>query len=147
MPPVTLVTLLIRPYQTGNTKKDPVTMHSSQRTQRGASAIGIIIILAILGVGAYIGFQYIPLFIEAGTVDSVLGNIEKANEEKPLTSTNQIRGMIDKQLNMNQMEELADSFTVTKDEETYTVNVNYERQLNLIYEKKLIITDKTLTLN
>jgi hypothetical protein len=147
MPPVTLVTLLIRPYQTGYTKKDTVTMHSSQRKQHGASAIGIIIILAILGVGAYIGFQYIPLFIEAGTVDSVLGNIEKANEEKPLTSTNQIRGMIDKQLNMNQMEELADSFTVTKDEATYTVNVNYERQLNLIYEKKLIITDKTLTLN
>jgi cytochrome c-type biogenesis protein CcmE len=147
MPPVTFVTLLIQPYQTGHTKKDTVTMHNSQRTQRGASAIGIIIILAIIGVGAYIGFQYIPLLIEAGTVDSILSNIEKANEEKPLTSTNQIRGMIDRQLNINQIEELADNFTVTKDEETYTVNVNYERQLNLIYEKKLIETDKTLTLN
>ena len=122
-------------------------MHNSQRTQRGASAIGIIIILAIIGVGAYIGFQYIPLLIETGTVDSILSNIEKANEEKPLTSTNQIRGMIDRQLNINQIEELADNFTVTKDEETYTVNVSYERQLNLIYEKKLIETDKTLTLN
>ena len=122
-------------------------MSSSKKSQRGASAIGIIIILAILGVGAYIGFQYIPLLIEAGTIDSVLNNLEQSNEKKHVTSVNQIRDMIDKQLNMNQMEELADSFTVTKDEESYTVNVYYERQLDLIYEQKLIETDKTIILN
>jgi hypothetical protein len=122
-------------------------MSSSKKTQRGASAIGIIIILAILGVGAYIGFQYVPLLIEAGTIDSVLGTLEQNNEKKHVTSVGQVRDMIDKQLNMNQMEELADSFTVTKDEDTYTVNVYYERQLDLIYEKKLIETDKTIILN
>jgi len=122
-------------------------MHNGKNKQRGASAIGLIIILAILGVGAYIGFQYIPLFIETGTVDSVMSSIEQANEDKPFTSTGGIRNMIDKQLDMNQMQELADAFMVTKDEETYTINVYYERQLNLIYEKKLIETDKTITLN
>ena len=121
-------------------------MHNSQRKQRGASAIGIIITLAIIGIGAYIGFQYLPLYIEAGTVDSILTSIENADKEKPVTSAQQIRGMIEKQLNMNQMEDLADSFKVTQDEEIFIVNVNYERELNLIYEKKLIITDKTLTL-
>ena len=122
-------------------------MSSSKKIQRGASAIGIIIILAILGVGAYIGFQYIPLLIEAGTVDSVLNNLEQSNEQKHVTSVSQIRDIIDKQLNMNQMEELANDFTVTKDEDTYTVNVYYERELDLIYEKKLIETDKTIILN
>jgi len=121
-------------------------MHNSQRKQRGASAIGIIITLAIIGIGAYIGFQYLPLYIEAGTVDSILTSIENADKEKPVTSAQQIRGMIEKQLNMNQMEDLADSFKVTQDEETFIVHVHYERELNLIYEKKLIITDKTLTL-
>jgi len=121
-------------------------MYNSQRKQRGASAIGIIITLAIIGVGAYIGFQYLPLYIEAGTVDSILTSIENNDREKPVTSAQQIRGMIEKQLNMNQMEDLADSFKVTQDEEIFIVNVNYERELNLIYEKKLIITDKTLTL-
>jgi hypothetical protein len=121
-------------------------MYNNQRKQRGASAIGIIIILAIIGVGAYIGFQYLPLYIEAGTVDSILTSIENNDREKPVTSAQQIRGMIEKQLNMNQMEDLADSFKVTQDEEIFIVNVNYERELNLIYEKKLIITDKTLTL-
>jgi hypothetical protein len=122
-------------------------MHNRNNKQRGASAIGIIIILAILGIGAYIGFQYIPLFIESGTVDSVMGSIEQANEKKPFTNTNEIRSLINKQLDMNQMMDLADAFTVTKYEETYTINVFYERQLNLIYEKKLIETDKTITLN
>jgi cytochrome c-type biogenesis protein CcmE len=121
-------------------------MYNSQRKQRGASAIGIIITLAIIGVGAYIGFQYLPLYIEAGTVDSILTSIENKDREKPVTSAQQIRGMIEKQLNMNQMEDLADSFKVTQDEEIFIVKVNYERELNLIYEKKLIITDKTLTL-
>ena len=121
-------------------------MYNSQRKQRGASAIGIIITLAIIGVGAYIGFQYLPLYIEAGTVDSILTSIENNDREKPVTSAQQIRGMIEKQLNMNQMEDLADSFKVTQDEEIFIVKVNYERELNLIYEKKLIITDKTLTL-
>jgi cytochrome c-type biogenesis protein CcmE len=121
-------------------------MYNNQRKQRGASAIGIIIILAIIGVGAYIGFQYLPLYIEAGTVDSILTSIENTDKEKPVTSVQQIRGMIEKQLNMNQMDDLANSFKVTQDEEIFIVNVNYERELNLIYEKKLIITDKTLTL-
>ena len=121
-------------------------MYNSQRKQRGASAIGIIITLAIIGIGAYIGFQYLPLYIEAGTVDSILTSIENADKEKPVTSAQQIRVMIEKQLDMNQMEDLADSFKVTQDEEIFIVNVNYEMELNLIYEKKLIITDKMLTL-
>jgi hypothetical protein len=124
-----------------------MAMHNRISKQRGASAVGIIIILAILGVGAYIGFQYIPLFIESGTVDSVMSSIEQANEKKPFASTGEIRNMINKQLDMNQMQELADAFTVTKYEETYTINVYYERHLNLIYEKKLIETEKTITLN
>ena len=127
--------------------KDTMAMHNGKNKQRGASAVGIIIILAILGVGAYIGFQYIPLFIESGTVDSVMSSIEQANEDKPFTSSAEIRNMINKQLDMNQMQELADAFTVTKYEETYTINVYYERQLNLIYKKQLIETDKTITLD
>ena len=122
-------------------------MHNRNNRQRGASAIGIIIILAILGIGTYIGFQYIPLFIESGTVDSVMSSIEQANEKKTFASSGEIRSMINKQLDMNQMQELADAFTVTKYEETYTINVYYERQLNLIYKKKLIETDKTITLD
>jgi hypothetical protein len=121
-------------------------MNTSQRTQRGASAITLIIILAVIGAGTYIGLQYIPQYIECGTVDSILSNIEKAHEKTPVTSMKNIRSMIDKQLNMNAMDDLQDSFTVTQVDETYIVKVSYERELNLIYEKKPIKYEKSLTL-
>ena len=121
-------------------------MNTSQRTQRGASAITLIIILAIIGAGTYIGLQYIPQYIEYGTVDSILGNIEKAHEKTPVTSVKNIRSMIDKQLNMNSMDDMQDNFTVTQVDETYIVKVSYERELNLIYEKKPIKYEKSLTL-
>ena len=121
-------------------------MKTSQRTQHGASAISLIIILAIIGTGVFIGLQYIPQYIEAGTVDSILSSIEKAHEKTPVTSVKNIKDMIDKQLNMNQMEDMRDSFKVTKDEEIYIITVSYERELNLIYEKKLVQYNKSLTL-
>ena len=88
-------------------------MHTSQKTQRGASAITLIITLAIIGAGAYIGMQYIPQYIEAGTVDAILSNIEQTHEETPVSSARKIRNMIDRQLDINQMDDLRDSFKVT----------------------------------
>jgi len=121
-------------------------MHTSQRMQRGASAIVAIIILAIIGAGAYIGLQYIPQYIEAGTVDSILDNIEKAHRKSPVSNADAIRKMIGNQLNMNQLDDLKDSFKVTQDGETYIIKVSYERDLNLLYEKKPIKYEKTLIL-
>ena len=122
-------------------------MDSRKRgTQRGASAISLIIILALIGAGTFIGLQYIPQYIEAGNVDSILSNIEQAHEETPVTSVNNIRNMIEKQLDINQMDDLRDNFKVTQDEGIYTITVNYERELNLIYEKQLIQYNKSLTL-
>lgn len=121
-------------------------MYTSQRMQRGGSAIVTIIILAIIGAGAYIGLQYIPQYIESGTVDSILGNIEKAHKKLPVSNVDAIRKMIGNQLNMNQLDDLKDSFKVKQDGETYIITVSYERELNLIYEKKPIKYEKTITL-
>ncbi|MDX2458174.1 MAG: DUF4845 domain-containing protein [Gammaproteobacteria bacterium] len=121
-------------------------MHTSHSTQRGASAITLIIILAIIGAGTYLGLQYIPQYIEASTVDAILSSIEQTHEEKPVSSASNIRNMIDKQLDINQMGDLRDSFKVTQDDEIYIVNVSYERELNLIYEKKLMKHEKSITL-
>ena len=121
-------------------------MNTSQKMQRGASTIGLIIFLAIVGGGAYIGFQYLPQYIECGTVDSVLSNIERAHEKTPVTSVKDIQDMIDKQLNINQMDDMRDNFTVMQDNEMYIVTVSYERELNLIYEKKPMKYEKFITL-
>jgi len=121
-------------------------MNTNQRMQRGASGIGLIIFLAIIGAGAYIGFQYLPQYIECGTVDSILSNIERAHEKTPVTSVKDIQDMIDKQLNINQMDDMRDNFTVMQDDEMYIVTVSYERELNLIYEKRPMKHEKSITL-
>lgn len=121
-------------------------MNTLHKRQQGISAIGLIIFLAIIGAGAYIGLQYIPQYIECSTVDSILGNIEKTHKETPVSSVKDIRDRIDKQLDMNQMDDLRDNFTATQDGDIYIVKVSYERELNLIYEIKPMTYEKTLTL-
>ena len=121
-------------------------MNALYKKQQGASTITVLIILAIIGVSVYIGLQYIPQFIEKGTVDSIFGNIEKKHKENPFTSVQDLQNAINRQLNFNQVEDLRDNFKVTDYGEAYIVKVSYERELNLIYEKKTIQNNKTLTL-
>lgn len=121
-------------------------MNTCQRTQRGASTVGIIIILTIIGAGVYIGLQYIPQYIEASTVDSILNNLGKASKVTPVSSVDALQEMIDKQLDMNQLDDLRDSFKVTQNGDAYVVKVSFERELNLIYEKKPIKYEKSITL-
>ena len=121
-------------------------MKTSLTTQRGASPVILIIILALLGAGVYIGLQYLPQYIEAGTVDAILGSVRKANEKSPVHSIESIQDTINKQLNVNQMNDLKDNFKVTQDGEEYIVRVSYERELNLIYKKKPVKYEKTIIL-
>ena len=121
-------------------------MKTSFTTQHGASSIVLIIILALLGAGVYIGLQYLPQYIEAGTVDSILGSVEKAYDKSAVNSVKSIQDMIDKQLNMNQMNDLKDNFKVTQDGDGYIIKVSYERELNLIYEKKPVKYEKSVIL-
>ena len=122
-------------------------MNAAPKTQQGLSAIGLIILLAIIAARTYVGLQYIPQYIEAGTVDTILANLEKAHEETPFNSAADITKMINKQLTLNQMDDLRDSFRVMQDGESFTVQVNYERELNLVYRKQAMPYDRTLTLN
>ncbi|MGB5179513.1 MAG: DUF4845 domain-containing protein, partial [Gammaproteobacteria bacterium] len=94
----------------------------------------------------YIGLQYIPQYIECGTVDSILESLEKANKETPFNSVKDIQDRIGKQLEMNQMDDLRDNFKVTQDGEMYIVRVSYERELNLIYKRKPMKYEKVIPL-
>jgi hypothetical protein len=117
-----------------------------QKKQKGGSAIGLIVTLAIIGLVAYFAIQYIPQHIEASTVDSILNKIELDHKTNPVTNVNALLRSIDNQLNVNEMNDLKDSFKVTELGGRYTIKVSYERELNLIYEKKQMLYEKTLVL-
>jgi hypothetical protein len=121
-------------------------MSAIQKTQQGASTVVAIILLVLIGVSVYIGLQYIPQIIETGTVDTILENLETRHRESPFTSVTAVQNAINRQLNINQMDDLRDNFKVTEQDDAYVVKVTYERELNLIYEKKTIQTGKSLIL-
>lgn len=121
-------------------------MTTSPRQQLGASPVGIIIILAIIGVGVFFGLQYIPQSMESGTVDKILSNVEKEHEETPFKSTNEIESRISNQLNINEMNDMLPNVKITEEGEGFVIKVNYERELNLIYEKQMKPYEKILIL-
>ena len=121
-------------------------MNGMQKTQQGISTFGFLFLVAIFAAGGYIGLQYLPQYIECGTVDSILESIEKAHNETPLGSVKSIEDMIGRQLDINQMDELRENFTVTQDDGAYIVDVSYERELNLVYEKRPMKYEKSITL-
>jgi hypothetical protein len=121
-------------------------MNAIQKKQQGASTVVVIIILALIGVGVYIGLQYIPQAIESGTVDTILESLETKHRESPFTSAHDVQKAINRQLDINQMEDLRDNFKVMEKGDAYVVTVTYERELNLIYEKRTIQTSKSVTL-
>lgn len=114
--------------------------------QQGGSLIVTIIILAILGIGVFIGLQYMPQYMESGSVDKVLDNIELDHQDAAFTSTNEIKQRIANKFNINDMNDMMQNVTVKEIDGGYEVNVKYERELNLIYEKKPMDYDRTITL-
>ena len=121
-------------------------MSPMQKRQQGASSFAIIIVLALIGAGIYIGLQYLPQLIESGTVESILSDIKKKHVSKHVRGAGEIQEMIGRALNINQMEDMRKNFTVTDSNDEFLVKVAYDRELNLIYTRKAIDYRKSLTL-
>jgi hypothetical protein len=115
--------------------------------QRGASAIGTIIILAILGYAAYIGIQYVPQMIESKSIDSILRSVNDAHKTDPVNDVEDARAMVIRLLQVNEMNGMTDSFSVNERGGKITIAFKYDRELNLGYEKRPMHYEKTLDLD
>ena len=118
-----------------------------KKRQKGASAIALIMVLAIMGYAVFVGLQYIPQMIESQTVDSILESIQKNHAKTPVQNFSEIQNSIDRQLNINQMNDMKDKFHVSQYRGDYTIKVTYERELNLGYTRKTVPYEKTLVLD
>jgi len=111
-------------------------MYCKQRKQTGGSVFSLIVTLAIIGIGAYIGMQYIPQRIEAATVESMLENIRQDYLIKRVSSMHELQRSLDNQLNINEMNDLKRNIKVTQEAGMYVVRSSYDRDLNLIFTTK-----------
>jgi hypothetical protein len=124
-----------------------MNLNRLRRKQKGASVIFILIILVLIGLGAYAGIQYIPQQIESSTVDSMLESIQQSHRKEPAQDIYSVQSAIDKQLNINVMNDLKDSFDVTQNGGEFTIKVNYDREIDLLFTKKKLHYEKSITLN
>ena len=102
--------------------------------QRGASAIGTIIMLAILGYGVFIGFQYVPQAIESRSIDSIVETVDSASKSGSINSSQAAQERVISLLQVNEMNDMTDAFTVTERDGRITVTFSYDRELNLLYK-------------
>jgi len=113
--------------------------------QKGASTIVTIIILAAFAYGAYIGIQYVPQAIESNTIDSILDGVESTQRGSP--SVMAVREQITKMLQLNEMNDMTNSFSVESTGGIVTVTFSYERELNMGYKIKPMHYEKSRSLN
>ena len=114
--------------------------------QKGASFIGTVILLALLGYAVYVGIQYVPQMIESKSIDSILGTVRDENKNDPITSVEDANAMVIRLLQVNEMNDMTDSFKVRMREDHIVIEFNYDRKLDLLYKVKPMHYEKTLRL-
>lgn len=121
-------------------------MNTLAQDQRGASAVGTMILLAVIAYGLYVGFQYVPQLIESRSVDSILTSIENTHRAEPVRDAQAVRSMIENHLHINHLNHLKDRFDVRQFGNDYIIEVSYERDLDFLFTRKVITYETSLTL-
>ena len=121
-------------------------MNNLQVKQRGASLIGTIIMLAILGYGVFIGFQYVPQAIESKSIDSILETVDSASKSGSIDSPQAAQEKVISLLQINEMNDMTDAFKVTERDGKITITFSYDRELNLLYKVQPMPYEKIMIL-
>lgn len=116
------------------------------RQKQGGGAITGLMILAILAYMIYVGIQYVPLYIESSSVDSILRSVADSDRKERLASESDVRAALDKQLYINEMRDFKGTFGVVPIPNGFRVTARYERELNLLFTRMQIPFEKSTTL-
>lgn len=122
-------------------------MKSLQKRQKGASGIVIIIVLAVLGYGAYIGIQYLPQAIEYKAIDTIFSNLVSSHKTEPYSNEEAVREKVIRMLQIDERDDMTDSFSVKQRDNVITIKFSYERELDLVYKKHVIHYEKSQSLD
>ena len=121
-------------------------MNNLPLRQQGASAIGTVIMLAVLGYAVFIGFQYVPQAIESRSIDSILETIDSASKSGSINSVQAAQERVVSLLQVNEMNDMTDAFTVAERDGRITVTFSYDRELNLLYKVQPMPYEKIMML-
>ena len=119
----------------------------ARKNRNGGSLVGNIFLLALFAYGVFLAFQYVPQFIESRSLDSVLESIETQHRGQPYESAQQVEQAIKNLLNLNQMDDMIKNIRVREDGNSIYVEVSYQRELDLLFQKKVLNINKTVDLD
>lgn len=121
-------------------------MNKLPAQQKGASAIVTIILLVVLGFAAFVGIQYVPQMIESRSIDSILKTMEDQQKTDRITTVLDAKTKVVNLLQINEMNDMMESFTIEDRDGKVTVAFSYDRELNLLYKVHPMHYEKSLTL-
>ncbi len=104
--------------------------------QKGGSPIVTIIILAILAYGIFVGIQYVPQLIESRAIQSILDSMQNSQGSDPVTTEGAARAKVIRMLQVNEMNDMTDSFSVAGRSDGVEIRFSYDRELNLLFETR-----------
>jgi hypothetical protein len=120
-------------------------MSVSHRYEKGSALSGLLIV-AVLAYGVFIAIQYVPLYVESSTVDSVLSSIQGTHKAQSIRSVPEAERKIDVLLNVNEIRGMKENFQVRDYRGEILIDVTYNRDINLLFQTKTIRYEKALVL-
>jgi hypothetical protein len=115
--------------------------------QSGGSLLGNLLLVALITYGGYIGIQYVPQMIESSSLDSMLDTLESQHRTQRYESGHQVEQAVKSLLNLNGMDDLEQSIQVSESGQGARIEIEYERELDLLYTTKTLRYHKSLELD
>ncbi len=112
--------------------------------QQGITAIGMAVILSMVGLIGYGAFMVLPIYLETTKVDTIMSDIVRDFEGKPTNAT-RIRAAIGKRLNIETVNSVSTKdFKIVPVDRNFRVSVAYDREVRYLGNLYLLVRyDKT----
>lgn len=120
----------------------------NKHRQHGATFLGMLIIVAILGLGLYAGIRLTPLYMEYLAVVRAMEQIAKQEEASSITPA-EIRRSLENRWTIEDVKSLAvKDITITKLGDGFEMNAAYRAEAPFIGNVSLVIDfDKTVQIH
>ena len=115
--------------------------------QRGATFLGIVIILLILGAGLYAGLRLVPVYLEYTKVARALEQVRDENASND-TNPQMIRRSLERRWDVEDIESIGwKEVVITKTSDGYDVQAKYDAERPFVANVYLVAKfDKLVTI-
>jgi hypothetical protein len=115
--------------------------------QRGATMIGMVVIIAILGFGLYGAIRLTPLYFEYMAVVRAMEQTAKENADA--TSPNELRASLDRRWSIEDIKSIdTKEIEIKKTGSGYSMRAWYRAEAPFVANVSLVVDfDKTVTVN